>query len=155
MKKILLILTLVMSMISTCYAYDLTSPKWHKVMDEPSFGKFYINIETLEFPDNRTMFGCSKKHRYISAWIYNEIPNQKICEYVLSFEHFDLDCRKKKTEIAYGYNKNDEMVCSENLMKAPPQRIIPGSRAEVQLSAFDGIWQLFKEIVDERKKQVS
>lgn len=150
--KILMIIMFLFSISSSCFAINLDPYYWMKVYDNGNGDKCYINLETVEFPKgNQQLFGCSEAHRYVSSWVYSEVPKTRRYKYALVYMNVDLDCKKMLPESMTTYDKKGKVVSQTNRLDSTPYRVVPGTKGDIQLLAFEAIWRFREDTLGNNK----
>ena len=135
---------LLLNLSSTCFAIDLDELRWVKVY-ETDTDKCYIDTESVNFDDNlKRIFKCNKKHRYVSVWFYDYSLEFAEYRYMLSFVHWDLDCKKYKFDEILAYREDDTLYDKEDYSSTKPSRVIPNSLAEQKFKAVEYLYNIEK-----------
>ena len=135
---------LLLNLSSTCFAIDLDELRWVKVY-ETDTDKCYIDTESVNFDDNlKRIFKCNKKHRYVSVWFYDYSLEFVEYRYMLSFVHWDLDCKKYKFDEILAYREDDTLYDKEDYSGTKPSRVIPNSLAEQRFKAVECLYNIEK-----------
>ena len=63
---------------------------------------------------------------------------------MLSFVHWDLDCKKYKFDEILAYREDDTLYDKENYSSTKPSRVIPNSLAEQKFKAVECLYNIEK-----------
>lgn len=152
-KKLILLLFLIMSIFSNCYAKNQPFDyQWIKVADDKLMS-VSIALGTITFnAENNPSINCIN-HRFVSVWESNFIKgfgNEPPIT-LLSLIVYDLDCRKSKIIKAVAFDENYNVI-NESDSGIGYTDIKPDTYGEKSLNAL--LYYCYNYETEERAKNI-
>ena len=146
MKKILMFILMMISITSTCFAFEEpNSERWKKIGEDGKLA-MWIDKQTLIINTEQSQQSEHCGHTYVTTWSIQH-ENSKQGHDLIKVEA-DLNCRTLDFRYAARYGEDGAVIESAEAPSRKPFSVLPGTVGEVMILAIEELKKSKESIWD-------